>query len=128
MTTRNTNPDDHDLENPPGSTRAGDPAPCPLGEDDEAGIVVFPLGRLLATPGAIDFMRRHKLEAGDLLLLHSLGRWGDVGDEDARANDVARREGGRLLSVYRFGIGHEAIWVITEADRSATTLLLPHEY
>jgi hypothetical protein len=88
---------------------------------------LFPLGRIVATPGAIDLIR----SAGEdllpaLLERHRTGDWGDVPEEDARENEVAVRYGFRVLSSYR--VAGERLWVITEADRSATTLLLPSEY
>ena len=58
---------------------------------------------------------------------HAVGDWGDVDQEDWQANEVALAEGTRLLSSYRTKEG-ETLWVITEADRSASTLLLPEEY
>jgi len=57
---------------------------------------------------------------------HSRGDWGDVDDHDRQVNERAVKDGARLMSVYRDG--DEAFWVITEADRSSTTVLLPEEY
>ncbi len=62
-----------------------------------------------------------------LLERHQSGDWGDVPPEDARENDFSVRHGFRIVSSYRVA-GEERLWVITEADRSATTLLLPSEY
>ena len=88
---------------------------------------LFPLGRLVATPGAIDLIR----SAGEdllpaLLERHQSGDWGDVPEEDARENEFSVRHGFRIVSSYR--VAGERFWVITESDRSATTLLLPSEY
>jgi len=58
---------------------------------------------------------------------HSRGDWGDLDAEDAKENELSVREGFRILSNYALRTG-ERIWVITEADRSATTFLLPSEY
>jgi len=58
---------------------------------------------------------------------HVSGDWGDVCTDDASANEWALKNDGRILSSYKTKVG-EKIWVITEADRSATTLLLPDEY
>ena len=58
---------------------------------------------------------------------HVTGDWGELDQDDAKANDLAVREGSRILSAYRTARGIR-IWIITEADRSATTLLLPQEY
>lgn len=87
----------------------------------------FGLGRLLATPGAIDALAKAGVQPSDLLRRHSAGDWGDLGQEDDAANDFAVLEGSRILSAYTVGDGVR-IWIITEADRSATTILLPSEY
>ena len=88
----------------------------------------FPLGQLVATPGVFNAVR----EAGDdlqqYLRRHLAGDWGTVSPADARANDRALIDGTRLLSTYVLRDGRTRIWIITEADRSATTLLLPEEY
>ena len=88
---------------------------------------LFPLGRLVATPGALALLR----SAGEdllpaLLERHRSGDWGEVPPEDARENEFSVRHGFRLLSSYQ--VAGERLWVITERDRSATTLLLPSEY
>ena len=62
-----------------------------------------------------------------LLASHASGDWGEVDDHDRRANDHALRRGMRLLSVYTTASG-ERVWIITEADRSSTCLLLPEDY
>jgi hypothetical protein len=63
----------------------------------------------------------------EFLDLHAQGNWGDMGEEDARANEAALRNGERLLSGYWTAM-RKRLWVITEADRSATTIFLPEEY
>lgn len=84
------------------------------------------MGRLLATPGAL------ALGEGGVHLLYYLGRhlrgdWGDMEPSDIAANDRAlAHDDGRLFSAYE--TPHGRLWIITEADRSATTLLLPAEY
>jgi len=87
----------------------------------------FPLGRLFATPGVI----RAVVTAGDdvfpYLARHARGDWGDASAYDWKANDAVVRDGTRLLSAYRLSDGTR-IWIITEADRSSTTILLPDEY
>ena len=87
----------------------------------------FALGRILATPGAINAMK----EAGEsplrLLKRHGPGDWGDLHPDDQRANELAIRRGMRVLSAYVLST-EARVWVITSADRSATTLLLPDEY
>ena len=65
--------------------------------------------------------------AGDYLRRHEFGDWGEVGFQDWESNDQALTDETRLFSVYRTQLD-ERIWVITEADRSVTTLLLPEEY
>lgn len=93
----------------------------------------FDLGQIVATPGALqattDEQRRHYLAR------HSIGDWGLVCGEDWNANDEAVKNGDRILSAHpidpaksRKGFGENTLWIITEADRSVTTLLLPDEY
>ena len=88
---------------------------------------LFPLGRVVATPGALAALEA----AGELphgyLARHVRGDWGDIPEEDARENELSLREGFRILSAYRTRLGTR-LWVITEADRSSTCLLLPEEY
>jgi hypothetical protein len=86
---------------------------------------VFATGRVFATPGA-----REKIPAGELIaaiLRHAQGDWGEVCPEDWQANEEALAGGARLLSAYVSRTG-EKFWIITEADRSSTTMLLPDEY
>ena len=90
--------------------------------------VSFSPGRVLATPGAIDLLHRAGTNAGDLLRRHLRGDWGVVCSADARANNLAVVSGARLLSAYELGARRERLWIITEAGRQATTLLLPAEY
>jgi hypothetical protein len=87
----------------------------------------FPLGRLLATPGAIAALARSAETPLVFLRRHMTGDWGDLCDEDKRLNDRAVEEGTRILSAYLTSKG-EKVWLITEWDRSVTTLLLPEEY
>ena len=86
----------------------------------------FALGLLVATPGAL--AREHGVDVPALLRRHRAGDWGAVGRDDALANDLALDPAcpARLLSAYDTPGGR--LWVITEADRSATTVLLPSEY
>lgn len=88
----------------------------------------FPLGRILATPGAADALGRAEVTARDLLLRHMAGDWGDLTEDDRAENELSLREGFRILSAYELPGTGEKVWLITEADRSATTLLLPSEY
>ena len=85
----------------------------------------FPLGRILATPGVLGSVSQKEMLGA--LARHASGDWGDVDDDDRKANDDALRDGARVLSAYRTAAGTK-LWVITEADRSSTTVLLPEEY
>jgi len=87
--------------------------------------VKFPLGRLLATPGVIEGVPESELARA--MRRHANGDWGDLDAEDMRANEAALKHGARLLSSYVTKSGVK-FWIITEADRSATTALLPSEY
>lgn len=87
----------------------------------------FPLGQVVATPGALLALKMSGQHATSLIARHVGGDWGEVNAEDRAANEAALRSGERLLSAYTLSSG-EKIWVITEADRSSTTLLLPEDY
>lgn len=90
--------------------------------------VVFPFGQLTATPRALEALRRNpSVSVWTYLSRHITGDWGDVDREDSAANDRAVQEGTRLLSSYTLP-DDTRIWIITEADRSVTTLLLPDDY
>jgi hypothetical protein len=86
----------------------------------------LPLGRVVATPGALELLE----EAGEnphlLLIRHRMGDWGELCAHDRRENELSLRHGWRLVSSYPVGDG--VVWIITEADRSYTTVLLPTEY
>ena len=91
----------------------------------------FPLGRLLMTPGAQRALVTAGIDPLDLLAHHAAGDWGLVCAEDWEANNDAAREGDRLLSAYPLDPNRSEgprVWIITEANRLATTLLLPEEY
>ena len=88
---------------------------------------LFALGRLLATPGALAVLEAHGVQPASLLGRHLCGDWGELCQADVEANWAALREGLRLLSSYQLADG-EKVWIITEADRSATTLLMPDDY
>jgi hypothetical protein len=87
----------------------------------------LPLGRLLSTPGAIDAMAKASHEPMELINRHRSGDWGEVDAEDWAANDRAISHGRRIPSAYTLKDGVK-VWIITEADRSVTTILLPSEY
>jgi hypothetical protein len=87
----------------------------------------FPLGRIVATPGALRALEQANQNPFEFLERHQAGDWGELCEEDKRENEFSVRNGFRILSSYRTRNGSK-IWVITEADRSVTTLLRPHEY
>ena len=87
----------------------------------------FLLGQLVATPSALSILVSLRVSPWALLNRHVQGDWGDLDEHDRREDERALIEGTRLLSAYSLASGTR-IWIITEADRSATTLLLPEEY
>jgi hypothetical protein len=87
----------------------------------------FPLGQIVATPGALTALETAQHLPAEFLLRHKQGDWGQLDAEDQAANDQALRTGSRLVSSYRTR-RDEKLWIITEWDRSVTTLLLPEEY
>ena len=86
----------------------------------------LPLGRVLATPGALKLLTEASAQPFDLLARHATGDWGELCAFDRRQNQIALRDGYRVVSSYP--VGTERVWIITEADRSVTTILLPEEY
>jgi hypothetical protein len=90
-------------------------------------MIRFQLGRVVATPGALRALEKAKQQPAEFLDRHVNGDWGEVPDEDKQENELSVEQGFRILSAYTTSAG-EKIWVITEADRSATTILLPSEY
>lgn len=105
----------------------------------------FPLGQVVATTGALELMRITETSPLVLIARHVAGDWGDCHPEDAQVNNDALRDGFRVMSVYRLPLmdkekpeggasppvadtEDDRVWVITEADRSVTTILLPEEY
>lgn len=101
-----------------------DTIPTPGANDRPA---LFALGQVVATPGALAALEEHAIAPETLLARHLAGDWGVVAAEDAAANDAAVKLQDRLLSAYVISPGVR-VWVITEHDRSSTTLLLPSEY
>ena len=92
------------------------------------GAPLFDLGRVVATPGAMALLASAGEKPARLLERHASGDWGEVLPEDARENERSLKYGWRLMSSYPVGDADERVWVITEADRSSTCLLLPSEY
>lgn len=86
----------------------------------------FSLGNVVATPGAIELLEQNNLPASSFLSRHISGDWGDLDAEDKQANEDAIEYGNRIFSAYI--LNGEKLWIITEADRSSTCLLLPREY
>ncbi len=86
----------------------------------------FDPGQVVATPGALVALTFNGFSPIEMLHRHLNGDWGDVSPEDKALNGRAIEEGGRILSAYQLA-GGERLWIVTKADRSATTLLLPEE-
>ena len=93
----------------------------------QTSVTRFALGQTFITPGAEEALQIAGQTAIEFLRRHMSCDWGELSEEDAQENELSLREGFRLLSAYRTTRG-EKIWIITEADRSATTILLPSEY
>ena len=111
----------------------GGPEPVPL-ELKLFDKPLFRLGQILATPGALATLDQLGVDPLSLVLgRHVLGDWGDLGDEDRELNNHSLANGMRIFSSYKLtkpgdDTSTETVWVITEADRSQTTLLTPDEY
>jgi hypothetical protein len=90
-------------------------------------IPLFSAGQIVATPGALALLNEAKRAPQQFLSRHLRGDWGDLCQDDIAENELSLKEGFRLLSSYRV-TDSETLWIITEADRSVTTLLLPDEY
>ena len=88
---------------------------------------MFTLGQMVATPGALRALERNNQSPIEFLRRHANLDWGDLDEEDKRENDYSVVHGFRILSAYTLK-DSTRIWIITEADRSATTILLPSEY
>ena len=89
---------------------------------------LFTLGQLVATPGALAAIGVSGDDLSTYLARHQSGDWGDIDAHDRRENQISLEHGSRLMSVYILSITGVTIWVITEADRSSTCILLPEEY
>lgn len=88
-------------------------------------IAKFRLGRIVSTRSALEQLTQEDMLRG--IGRHQSGDWGDVSDDDCRENELSLKEGFRLFSVYHSATGVK-FWIITEADRSVTTVLLPEDY
>ena len=93
--------------------------------DSRIPIAVFRLGRIVATPNAVANLSAEDIRTA--IGRHQAGDWGELCEDDTAANNRALSAGSRILSAYR-GANGTRFWVITEADRSVTTVLLPEDY
>jgi hypothetical protein len=91
----------------------------------EAARARFALGRTVVTANAMSKLSDEDIQSA--LSRHHIGDWGDLDSHDRQANETALKDGSRLLSAYRTQYG-EKFWIITEADRSMTTVLMPQDY
>ncbi len=98
-----------------------------LDDEDAAPMPLFALGQIVGTPRALFALRGADQHPARFLHRHVTGDWGDLDDEDKKENAYSVEKGLRILSAYELSTG-VSIWVITEADRSVTTILLPEEY
>lgn len=90
-------------------------------------IPLFSAGQIVATPGALVLLEDTKKAAFEFLSRHLRGDWGDLCPDDKAENELSLKHGSRLISNYHI-TDSDSLWIITEADRSVTTLLLPSEY
>jgi len=88
---------------------------------------LFSLGQVVSTPGALEALEQAGQQSLELLARHVTGDWGELDEEDKAENDFSVGHNLRLFSAYTLSNGVK-IWLITEADRSVTTFLLPSEY
>lgn len=91
----------------------------------ESPLPKFSLGQIVITSNALSVLTHDDIPPA--LHRHAVGDWGELDAEDKRANDLALVDGSRLLSAYR-SVQDVKFWIITEADRSITTVLLPEDY
>ena len=99
----------------------------PKSTREQRPIALFPLGQIVATPGALAVLDQYAINAMDLIKRHQSGDWGNVPPGDAEENLRSVENDWRILSSYAIN-EDQNLWIITEADRSVTTLLLPEEY
>ena len=96
-------------------------------DNTATSVTRFVLGQTFITPGAEEALMIAGQTAIEFLRRHMSCDWGDLSDDDIQENELSLKKGFRLLSAYQTGKGQK-LWIITEADRSATTVLLPSEY
>ena len=87
----------------------------------------FSLGQVVATPGALEALTESGDNPASLLARHATGDWGELDEHDRHENELSVEHGFRILSAYTLKTGTR-LWIITEGDRSSTTILLPTEY
>jgi hypothetical protein len=90
-------------------------------------IPLFTAGQIVGTPGALALLEQANRSPFEFLSRHLRGDWGDLCQDDKTENELSLKHGFRLMSRYRVS-DTQMLWIITEADRSVTTLLLPDEY
>lgn len=94
-------------------------------------MIKFEVGKVVYTCGIANLLENEKIERQEILgclYRHATGDWGNLCEEDKQANEDALKHGDRILSSYEIGKDKTKIWIITEWDRSYTTILLPEEY
>jgi hypothetical protein len=89
---------------------------------------LFSLGQTVSTPGALKALAQEGSSGLEFLSRHVSGDWGDLCEADRRENELSVKQGLRILSAYQLPRTGVKLWIITEADRSVTTFLLPSEY
>jgi hypothetical protein len=90
--------------------------------------MLFQLGRVVTTPGALRAIDENNVDTWSLLQRHADGDWGCIPEEDRQENQLSVENGYRVMSSYPINDRGDKLWIITEADRSSTCLLLPEEY
>lgn len=108
-------------------TYASQAAACLNNSLPAVGRSLISLGQVLVTPGVLDMLEALQLSPLPFVVRHVSGDWGDICSEDRQANAEALVHSFRLMSVYVLS-ATQRLWIITEADRSSTTLLMPEEY
>lgn len=101
-------------------------ATAPIANQTPQSAPLFSMGQIVATHAVTDHFSVHGVSPLDYLRRHAHGDWGDIPPEDAAANQASIEGSTRILSSYK--VASETVWIITEADRSSTTLLFPSEY
>jgi len=89
---------------------------------------LFLVGQTVATPGCLELLNTNGINPSTLIYRHIKGDYGDLSREDFKANQDALKTGARIFSSYKINDRDDKVWIITESDRSITTLLLPEEY